>query len=274
MPEGDTIARAAATLDRALRGATVTRFSTALAHLARVDADTPIAGRAIERCESRGKHLLVHFSGGLVLRTHMRMHGSWHLYRPGERWRRPARAARFAIETADWVAVGFDVPVAEFLDAATLEQAPALARLGPDLLDPSVDADTLARRLREQGTRPVGEAILDQRVFAGIGNVFRSELLFMARLHPSTPAGSLTAEQARSLVAVAQKWLAVNARADGPGMRNTTGRLSPAERAWVYQRTGFPCRVCGTPIESFVDADARRFYWCPACQPHTATGPA
>jgi endonuclease-8 len=273
MPEGDTIARAAATLDRALAGATVTRFATGLAHLARVDADTPIAGRVIERCESRGKHLLVHFSDGLVLRTHMRMHGSWHLYRPGERWRRPARAARFAIETADWVAVGFDVPIAEFLDAATLEQAPALARLGPDLREPGVDAEALAARLLEQGARPVGEALLDQRVFAGIGNVFRSELLFMARLHPSTPAGSLTPDQARDLVAQAQKWLAVNARADGPGRRNTTGRLSPAERVWVYQRTGFECRRCGAEIRSAVDRDARRMYWCPACQPAVGSGP-
>src|SRR5512134_4052928 len=120
MPEGDTIHRAARTLHMALAGKTVVRFETVLPQLARVDEDAPLAGRMIERVEASGKNLLMHFSGDLHLHTHMRMHGSWHIYRPGERWRMPRRAMRVVIETAEWVAVAFNVPVAEFHDAGSL----------------------------------------------------------------------------------------------------------------------------------------------------------
>ena len=120
MPEGDTIARAAAALDCALAGTTVTAFDTGLAGLARVDDGAPIVGRTIEACTAHGKHLLLRFSGGLTLRTHMRMHGSWHLYRHGERWQRSARAMRIRLDTAQWVAVAFDVPIAEFVRDADL----------------------------------------------------------------------------------------------------------------------------------------------------------
>src|SRR5262245_18777046 len=162
MPEGDTIARAATALHRALAGRIVTAFTTGLASLARVDDDMPLAGRTIDGCRSVGKQLLIMFSGGLVLRTHMRMHGSWHLYRPGERWQRSPRAVRIRIDTgarvvhghanegapatpwntegvpADgWVAVAFDVPVAEFVREADLPRHRALAMLGPDLVDPA-----------------------------------------------------------------------------------------------------------------------------------------
>ena len=188
MPEGDTIARAAAALHRALAGRVVTAFATGLAPLARVDDDTPIAGRTIEHCRSAGKHLLMAFSGGLLLRTHMRMSGSWHLYRPGERWQRPARAARIRIDTDAWVAVAFDVPVAEFVREADLHRHRPLAMLGPDLADPSFDrADALAR-ITASGDRAIGEVLLDQRVVAGIGNVLRSETLVRGR-PPSGNAG-------------------------------------------------------------------------------------
>ena len=118
MPEGDTIFKAARTLHRALAGQTITRFETVLVHLARVDIDTPVAGRTVERVAAAGKHLLMTLSGGLVLRTHMRMNGSWHIYRPGERWQRPRGEMRIAIETTDWVAVAFRVHVAEFIQAS------------------------------------------------------------------------------------------------------------------------------------------------------------
>src|SRR4029453_19105859 len=134
MPEGDTIFRAARTLHRALAGKTVVRFRTVLTQLERVDIDTPLAGRTIERVEARGKHLLIHFSGDLVLRTHMRMHGSWHIYRPGERWQRPRHQMRIVIETGVIDAVAFDVPVAEFATSAELARTPALRDLGPDVL--------------------------------------------------------------------------------------------------------------------------------------------
>ena len=149
VPEGDTIYRAAATLARALVGRTVTRFETAYAQLARIDDDAPLAGRTIEAVWSEGKHLLMRFSGGHTLRTHMRMNGSWHIYRPGDAWQRPRRDLRILIETGPappdpatgattdpkgFVAVAFSVPVAELLDERALARSPALRRLGPDLL--------------------------------------------------------------------------------------------------------------------------------------------
>ena len=136
MPEGDTIFRAARTLHRALAGSPVTRFESAFPALNRIDDDRPLAGRTIESVAARGKHLLMTFSGDLVLRTHMRMHGSWHIYRSGERWQRPARDMRIVVETARFVAVGFNVPVAEFLSGRELSRHPQLGALGPDLLAP------------------------------------------------------------------------------------------------------------------------------------------
>ena len=267
MPEGDTIARAAAALHRALAGRVVTAFATGLAPLARVDDDTPLAGRTIEHCRSLGKHLLLEFSGGLLLRTHMRMSGSWHLYRPGERWQRPARAARIRIDTDAWVAVAFDVPVAEFVREADLHRHRPLAMLGPDLANPSFDrADGLAR-MRASGDRAIGEVLLDQRVVAGLGNVLRSETLFVAGLHPEIPAARLSAADLTRLLDVAAELLQRNARPDAGPMRNTTGRRAPGQALWVYQRTGQPCRRCGTPVMSAARGlEARRVYWCPSCQ--------
>jgi len=267
MPEGDTIARAAAALQRALAGRVVTAFATGLAPLARVDDDTPLAGRTIEHCRSIGKHLLLAFSGGLVLRTHMRMHGAWHLYRPGERWRRPARAARIRLDTDAWVAVAFDVPVAEFVRDGDLHRHRPLAVLGPDLANPSFDrADALAR-IAASGDRAIGEVLLDQRVIAGIGNVLRSETLFVVGLHPETPAMRLGSSGVTRVLDTAAELLQRNARADAPPTRNTTGRLAPGQALWVYQRTGQPCRRCGATVRSAARGlEARRVYWCPSCQ--------
>lgn len=269
MPEGDTLARAAAALDRALAGRIVTAFATGLAPLARVDDDTPIAGRVVERCVSRGKHLLMHFSGDLVLRTHMRMHGSWHLYRPGERWQRSPRAMRIRIDTDAWVAVAFDMPVAEFVRAADLARHRTLASLGPDLADPAAERDEALRRLAAQPARPIGEALLDQRIAAGVGNVLRSETLFLAGVHPETPVGALDRATLARALDTAATLIQRNARPAAGAVRNTTGRHAPGQALWVYQRTGEPCRRCGTAIRSAAgrDVDARRVYWCPVCQP-------
>ena len=276
MPEGDKIYRAARTLHRALAGQTVTRFVAELAPLAQVDRAEPIAGRTIERVEAAGKHCLMTFSGppdGLVLRTHMRMNGSWHIYRPGESWQMPARAMRILIETADWVAVAFNVYVAEFVGAADLDRHGPVATLGPDLLG-DFDAERALTRIGEQGARPVHEVLLNQRVMAGLGNVYKSELLFLSKLHPDTPASAVTEPAWRELMALAQKLLRANV-ADGAapgivtyrGLRRTTGRMNPEDRLWVYSRGGQPCRTCGTPIASRKDGDAARVtYWCPNCQ--------
>ncbi len=250
MPEGDTIFRSARTLHKALAGRTVTRFRTVLAHLARVDDDTPLAGRTIEAVTSVGKHILIIFSGDLILRTHMRMNGAWHLYRPGERWKLPARDMRFVIETDAFEAVGFRVPVAEFRTAAALARDEVVRGLGPDLLHASADLEEAARRLHALGGMPLGDALLQQRAVAGIGNVFKSEICFAARLSPHVPVGSLDDETLRRVLEIARRQLRANvpdaAAADGMlwrGERRTTGRANPSERLYVYGRGGRPCAV-------------------------------
>lgn len=274
MPEGDTIYRAARTLHRALAGQTVTRFESALAGLAQIDRDEPIAGRTVERVAAAGKHLLMTLSGGLVLRTHMRMSGSWHVYRPGEAWQLPRGAMRILIATAPWTAVAFNVYVAEFVRADRLQRHRPLALLGPDLLGDFDPIEALAR-IRAAGDTPMHALLLDQRVVSGIGNVYKSEILFLSRIHPDTPADSLDEPRLRGVLDLAQRLLRANvSEASGPGivtyggLRRTTGRMNPADRLWVYGRARQPCRTCGTPIAIRKDGDAARVtYWCPRCQP-------
>jgi endonuclease-8 len=275
MPEGDTIFRAARTLHRALAGRTVTRFESVYPQLTRVDEDAPLAGRTIESVDARGKHLLMHFSGNLVLRTHMRMSGSWHIYRPNERWQRPRRDMRVVVATDAFEAVAFNVPVAEFTTARKVNRADELGYLGPDLLSSEFDAAEVVGRIRARSADEVGNVLVDQRALAGIGNIYKSETLFVCRVNPFTRIDSLTPEQVQSLVSTAQSLMQANVRdfsGDGiathPGLRRTTRLSDPAARLWVYGRTGRPCRTCGTPIESRLQGpDARRTFWCPVCQP-------
>ena len=273
MPEGDTIHRAARTLHLALAGREVVRFETALAQLAVVDDQSPLRGRIVERVAAVGKHLLMHFSGDLILRTHMRMHGSWHIYRPGERWRRPRRDMRVVVATDAYEAVAFNVPVAEFRTAATLERDHVIQGLGPDLLDPAVDLDDAVRRLRALGDVPLGEALLTQRAVAGIGNVFKSEVCFEAGLSPFVPVSSLDDGTLQAVLEIARRQMRLNVPADSGGIpqppgRRTTGRMNPAEGLWVYGRAGDPCRRCGTPISlKKTGVEARLTYYCGRCQP-------
>ncbi|WP_242346307.1 DNA-formamidopyrimidine glycosylase family protein [Anaeromyxobacter terrae] len=274
MPEGDTIHRAARNLHRALAGETVVRFETVLPRLARVDEDRPIAGRTVEAVSARGKHLLLRFSGDLVLRSHLRMNGSWHLYRPGERWRRPRDAMRVVVETRPWLAVGFDLPVAELLDGRGLARQRDLARLGPDLLAQDFDAREAERRLRARPAREIGEALLDQGALAGVGNELKSEILFIAGVDPYRTVASLTDAALSALVAAARRVLLAAVAPYGAGAttwlggRRTTGRSNPDERLFVYGRAGEPCRRCGTPIRlGRQGPGARVTYHCPRCQP-------
>lgn len=274
MPEGDSIYRAARSLHRVLAGHVVTKFETAYAHLDRVNVDTPIAGRLVEKCESAGKHLLITFSGDLILRTHMRMNGSWHLYRHGERWWRGPQAMRVRIDTADWVAVAFNVPVAEFVTAKQLETRDPVAKLGPDLLGREFDRDDAVRRIIASAARPIAMTLLDQRIVAGIGNVYKSEVLFLSGVHPDVPSSAVPLPTLERMMDIARGLLQDNV-IDGTSPRIQTYRnlrqLNPAsehdESLWVYGRKGKPCRKCGTAIESKkMGLEARSTYWCPTCQ--------
>lgn len=273
MPEGDTIFRAARTLHRALAGKIVTRFESVFPALTRVHEDTPITGRTVELVTARGKHLLIRLSGDLTLRTHMRMNGSWHIYRPGEAWQRSRRDMRIVLATSDFVAVGFSIPVAEWLRTSAAGRHEELRKLGPDLLADDFDAAEAERRLRERGDTPIADALLNQRVMAGIGNVYKSEVLFACRVDPFALVRTLSDEQLSCLIATARKFLRANVSEGlAPmstylGFRKTTGRSDPTERLWVYGRAGDPCRRCGTAVKiSKQGRDARLTYWCPACQ--------
>lgn len=272
MPEGDTIFRAARTLHRYLAGKAVTRFESVLPALTRVAEDAPIVGRSIESVASRGKNLLIGFSGDLVLRTHMRMNGSWHIYPADAPWRRSARDMRVLVGTSDAVAVGFGIPVAEFLTRRDLARHASLRSLGPDLLAPAFDGDEAVRRIRAHGAQPIADVLLDQRVVAGIGNVFKSEILFGAGIDPFTPAAALSDVQLQRVLDVALRQLRANVMSAAQTLsvavgRRTTRSLDPREKLWVYGRRGKPCRRCGTRIESRATGEnARRTFWCPRCQ--------
>jgi endonuclease-8 len=268
MPEGDALFRTARTLHRALAGKTVTRFESAYAHVAAAAVDAPVVGRTIDGVRAVGKHLLIELSGGLVLRTHMRMNGSWHIYRPGERWQLSPRLRRLLLATDDFVAVGFSIPVAELETAAELHRDPALRRLGPDLLSPAFDEDEALRRLRARPERAIGEALIDQSVMAGAGNIFKSETLFLTGIDPFTPVGRLAEARLRALIDTARRLLAANVTPDAGIGIVTTGNRGRGRRLWVYHRAGEPCRKCRSAIVfTRQGLDARPTYHCPRCQP-------
>ena len=274
MPEGDTIFRAARTLNKALAGNVVTRFETVLPKLARVHEDHPLTGRVIEKVASHGKWITMHFSGDLILLTHMLMSGSWHIYCPGERWQRRRDDMRIVVATEAIEAVAFRVPVAEFHTAASLSRRTGFSRLGPDVLATDFDEQLAIEQLRSISEMEVGEALLRQSLLAGIGNVYKSEVCFACGVSPFRKLNSLTAGQITCLVQTARKFLLANVSpASGEaivthtGLRRTTGRSNPGERLWVYGRAGEPCRKCGSAIRSQKQGtDARVTFWCPECQ--------
>jgi endonuclease-8 len=239
MPEGDTIFRAARTLDRALGGHVVVRFESVFPALTRVHEDAPLTSRTVERVTSAGKHLLMHFSADLILRTHMRMNGSWHIYRPGERWQRSRGDMRIVVATEQFEAVGFNIPVAEFLSSRDLARHEELRRLGPDLLGAAFDPDAVVLRFRERPALEIADALLNQRVMAGVGNVYKSEVLFACGVNPFRPVSQVGDDQLRALIATARRFLQANVGTSlAPmttytGYRRTTRRDDPADRLWV-----------------------------------------
>lgn len=279
MPEGDTIYRSARALQRAIGGKIVAGFETALAKIASVDDNTPITGRTITNIESRGKWLLIHFSGDLILATHMLMSGSWHLYRTGERWQMPRSRMRIVITTPDWQAVAFNVPVAEFYTARSLERSSQIPKLGPDILSADFTLQQGVERLKQYALKSpaaeVGTTLLNQRVLAGLGNVYKSEVAFSAGVHPFRAIGTLTPSEIERLVEFAHRYMKANVidgKGDGivtySGNRRTTHATDRRERLWVYGRHGQECRRCGaTILMRRQGTGARSTYWCPECQP-------
>ena len=274
MPEGDTIFRAARSLQRALGGQTITRFESVVPKLARVAEDEGIVGRSLDRVEARGKWLLFHFSGDLTLVTHMLMSGSWHIYRPGEKWHRPKNDMRVIIGTTNFDAVAFRIPVAEFHDSRSLRRRAGLNELGPDVLDPAFDIQAAVQSLRQYAEMELGNAVLKQSVLAGPGNVFKSEICFVSELNPFRQIKTLDTQELTRVATTAHKLMCANVShvssdkiVTYTGLRRTTGRSDPYARLWVYGRAGMPCRRCGTPIEvRRQGTDARKTYYCPECQ--------
>jgi endonuclease-8 len=278
MPEGDTIFRAARTLQRALAGQTVTAFESALPKLSRVEFDSGVTGRTVEKVEARGKWLLMHFSGDLILLTHMLMSGSWHIYRPGEKWQRHSNDMRIVIKTPEIWAVAFQVLIAEFHTSDTLRRREGFRKLGPDVLGAEFDAAKTVAKLSENGGLEVGVALLTQSILAGLGNVFKSEVCFASGVSPFRRVDTLSQDELLRLVNTARSFLLANVRETSgdrmvtyPGLRRTTGRSNLEESLWVYGRRREPCRKCGAAIESYKQGlEARTTFWCPQCQPAAA----
>jgi endonuclease-8 len=275
MPEGDTIYRAARTLNLALGGQTITSFESVLPHLSRVDVDQGIVGRKIEKVEAQGKWMLIYFSGDLILLSHMLMSGSWHIYRPGETWKRNRYHMRVVIGTDKILAVAFNVPIAEFHSAESLTRREGFKSVGPSMLAQKFDEAEVIARLRSRPDLEIGVGLLTQSLLSGIGNVFKSEVCFACGINPFRPVSTLTDQDLACLVSQARKFMHANVT-EGSGdrivtyvpMRRTTGRANPSERLWVYKRNGEPCRRCGSVISSRKQGfDARTSFWCPQCQP-------
>lgn len=252
MPEGDTIHRTARTLDRALAGERLVRIELPRVRFVPFAPDTLIEG-----VDAAGKHCLVRFDDGRVLRTHLGMTGSWHLYRSGERWKRSRAGVRALVAVPAWEAVCFGAPTVE------LTVDPPIGHLGPDLCREDADVDEALRRMREvDGGRPIGEVLLDQRIASGIGNIWKNEACFACGVDPSTRVADVTDDERRRLLTTAASML----------RRSVAGNRPPLA---AYGRAGQACLRCGSNIAWARVGDPRRgTYWCPACQPaRTGTAP-
>ncbi|MFJ2959683.1 DNA-formamidopyrimidine glycosylase family protein [Streptomyces sp. NPDC087270] len=268
MPEGDTVWLTAHRLHAALAGQPLVRADLRVPKLATVD----LVGRQVLAVVPRGKHLMARLEGDMTLHSHLRMDGAWHLYGAGERWRGgPMHQVRAVLAAGERVAVGYRLPVLELL--RTEEEGEAVGHLGPDLLGPDWDAEQALARLAADPDRPVGEALLDQRNLAGIGNVYVAELCFLRGVTPWTPFGAVPAPE--RLVALARRLLEANKARPG---HVTTGDTRRGRTHWVYGREHQPCLRCGTAVRSARHGDDTRqqdrvAYWCPRCQRGPAPAP-
>lgn len=276
MPEGDTVWRTAQRLDKALSGRVLTKSDFRVPQWAEVDLN----GQPVIETVSRGKHLLTRLEA-VTLHTHLKMEGSWHVYGSDSRWRSPAFQARVVLANQQWQAVGFRLGAVDLVERATEDEV--VGHLGPDLLGPDWSLDKALSRLQTAPSRPIGEALLDQRNLAGIGNMYKCEVCFLFGIFPQTPVADVAV--LADLVERARTLLSVN---KDRAQQATTGDLRRGRNLWVYARAGQPCRRCGTTIHSATFAEqpvgdaagssvaagldqdrSRSSYWCPTCQPES-----
>mgnify|MGYP001061697983 FL=1 len=266
MPEGDTVWNTARVLDRALAGSVIRRSDFRVPSLATVD----LAKWRVRGCVSRGKHLLLRLAGPgdgrlMTLHSHLRMDGAWRVYGHGEPWRgRPAHQIRVILRTLTTVAVGYHLH--DLALVPTEQEESLVGHLGPDLLGSpdevgGWDPAEAVRRLRARPERAIADALLDQRNLAGLGNLYKAEVLFLRGIHPLTPVGEVADLEA--VVDLAHRLLMANR---GRWTQVTTGSVRRGEESYVYGRAGAPCRRCGTLIEQETVGE-RVTYWCPSCQP-------
>lgn len=256
MPEGDNVWQTARRLG-VLSGEELTRTDFRVPSVATVD----LSGRRVLETVSRGKHLLTRVEGGTTIHSHLKMEGRWDVQPAGARWRRPAHEARVVLRTTTHDAIGYSVLVDV---VPTAEEDRLVGHLGPDLLGPDWDQDEAVRRIARSPDVPIGVALLDQRNLAGLGNVYKSEMLFLSGLDPWRPVAEVP--DLPRVVALGHRLITANRDRS----RVTTGNPRRGQQYWVYGRAGQPCRRCGTRVESGEQGEAgveRITYWCPSCQP-------
>ena len=264
MPEGDTLYRIASRLRPALEGRTiVAALSHEFPNLAAIDAQS-LVGHVIERVEAHGKHLLLTFDDQRVVHSHLGMNGSWHLYPIGEPWRKPARLAGVALRTESHEAVNFNPKLLQLTTTERLRRDSYLRRLGPDMMLLESELEEVIRRMAGHQQVPIGEVVMNQTIACGIGNIYKSETLFLSRINPWTTVGELTRSELHRYLSDARELMRLN-RHNG---QRTTRFSVDGQRMWVYGRAGAPCFLCGTRIAIRRQGDAgRTTYWCATCQP-------
>jgi len=254
MPEGDTVFHTARELREALGGRALTRSDFRVPRF----AVTNLSGRTVTEVVPRGKHLLIRTDNGLTVHTHLKMEGRWRIAPASERLRESYRI-RLILANDQWRATGYELGIVELL--RTAQEDRVTGHLGPDLLGPDWDQAEAVRRLSADPERSAGEALLDQRNLAGIGNVYKSEVLFLRGIRPWRPVGKI--HDVDALVGLSHRMLDAN---KDRVKRATTGDARRGHETWVYGRRGQPCRRCGTRIR-WAELGDRITYWCPSCQP-------
>jgi endonuclease VIII len=261
VPEGDVVWNTAKRLHAALAGQPLTRSDFRVPRYATVS----LTGHLVTEAVSRGKHLLIRTDNGLTVHTHLKMEGYWRIH-PAAGPRPPGRShqLRLVLGNAHWLAAGYLLGITEVLPTAQEDRV--VGHLGPDLLGPDWDAAAAVERLARDPARPIGEALLDQRVLAGAGTIFATEMMFLRGINPWRPAGSIPGDDLLGLAELGHRLL--DANKERPG-HITTGDARPGRENWAYGRAGRPCRRCGTVIrrgEQGPPGQERLRFWCPSCQ--------